>query len=236
MKVSIMQPAYLPWAGYFDRIFQSDLHIVLDHVLIDANSKTKFANRNKVKTSQGWCWLTVPLKSKGRHGEMFLNQIEVSNESDWAAKHWNTFLHNYRRAPYFRDHESFFAEIYAREWNLLNDLIQATTEYMLGAFGIKRKILYSSAMDVPGEKDELIFNLCRATGATTYISGPFGRDYLNDAAFSEAGIRLAYHEYAPLPYPQLQTVFEPCMSAVDILFNCGPESLDVITRKQKPIL
>lgn len=236
MIVSIMQPAYLPWAGYFDRIARSDLHIVLDHVLIDANSKTKFANRNKVRTAQGWCWLTVPLQSKGKYGQLYLDKIEIANDTGWARKHWNTLLHSYRKAPYFAAHQAFFEQVYAREWPLLNDLIRETSGYLATAFGLKKEILNSSAMNVSGEKDELILNLCQAAGATTYISGPFGRDYLDEAAFQRAGIEVIYHEYEQPIYPQIHPGFEPYMSALDVLFNCGPTSLEIMTKRQETIL
>src|SRR6266851_6680171 len=120
MMISIMQPAYLPWLGYFHRIAISDLHIVLDHVEIDRNSKTKFANRNKVRTKEGWSWLTVPLVSKGKTGELQLDKLEVDNSSNWRRKHWNTIESNYARANFIDDHRLFLATVYSREWTRLN--------------------------------------------------------------------------------------------------------------------
>ena len=83
MIVSIMQPAYIPWLGYFDRIAKSDLHVVLDNVTMDKNSKTKFTNRNKSRTPQGWSWLTVPLKSVSKSNEVVINEIEIASGNNW---------------------------------------------------------------------------------------------------------------------------------------------------------
>jgi hypothetical protein len=232
MIVSIMQPAYLPWLGYFDRIARSDLHIVLDHVNLDANSKTKFANRNKVRTPQGWGWLTVPLQSKGRHGELFLNQVEVAADTPWRQKHLGALAANYARAPHFAAHREFLAEVYGREWKRLVDLTTATTDYLHRAFGLNCPTRRSSEMGVAGEKDTLILNLCREVGATIYLSGPFGRDYLDAAAFAAAGIELRFHDYPHPEYRQSFPGFEPFMSAVDLLFNHGPASLEILRSGQ----
>ena len=217
------------------RIACSDIHIVLDDVLIDRNSKTKFANRNRVRTKDGWSWLTVPLKTKGRSAEMFLNTLEIADEARWAAKHWETIRCSYSKAHFFHEHRDFFAAAYATRWTLLPDLVRSTTNYLLGALGITTKILYSSEMRAGGDKSDLILSLCQATSATTYISGPFGRDYLNKDSFDAAGIRILYHEYNHPIYPQVYPGFEPFMSVVDLLFNSGPESLNVIAQGQQNV-
>jgi hypothetical protein len=228
MTVSIMQPAYLPWLGYFDRLRQSDLHIILDHVNLDGNSKTKFSNRNKVRTPEGWTWLTVPLRSKGKHGNLFLNLVEVSEDSSWRSKHWQTLKSCYGKAPHFSEHKLFFEEFYDTEWMKLNDLIERSTEYLKKSLGTTCQTLKSSEMEIPGEKADLILNLCISVGATKYISGPFGRDYLDSKSFLEAGIELVFHDYKHPEYKQSFPGFEPYMSVVDLLFNHGNESMEII--------
>lgn len=224
-----MQPAYLPWLGYFHRIACSDVHIVLDDVEIDLNSKTKFANRNKVRTTNGSTWLTVPLKTRGRRGELYINDIEIDDTSRWAQKHWATIRQSYSRAPFFREHAGFVAATLERPWTHLVALARTLTDQLLSALDVKTHVLYSSAMHVPGRKDELILNLCKAAGATTYLSGPFGRDYLDVSSFDEAGVKVRFHDYRHPSYPQVYPGFEPYMSAIDLLFNCGPESRRILS-------
>jgi hypothetical protein len=223
-----MQPAYLPWLGYFDRIAKSDLHIVLDDVNLDGSSKTKFANRNKVRTPTEWSWLTVPLQSKGKHGELFLNEVEVSSDAAWQQKHLGGLRSNYARAKHFSAHRAFFEEVYLRDWKRLIELTTVTTDYLRHAFELACPIQHSSQLDVEGEKDALILNLCRDVGATTYISGPFGRDYLDASAFAAAGIELVFHDYPHPTYAQAFEGFQPFMSAVDLLFNHGSASHDLL--------
>ncbi len=232
MIVSINQPAYLPWLGYFHRIQASDLHIVLDHVQFEKNSTT---NRNRIRTAQGWSWLTVPLKTKGRFGNLAINEVEIDGERGWPAKHWGTLRQNYAKAPHFAAHARFFEELYARPWARLAGLLEAATGYLLEhAFRIGTPLLRSSGMAVAGRKSELVLNLCRAAGAKVYLSGPLGRDYLDQEAFREAGIEIRYHDYAHPTYAQAYPGFESAMSAVDLLFNHGPDSARILATGAQP--
>ncbi|WP_420349346.1 WbqC family protein [Pelagibius sp.] len=228
MIVSIMQPAYLPWLGFFDRIAASDIFILLDHVEIDRNSKTKFANRNRVRTAQGWSWLTVPIRSKGKHGELRLNEIEVNNETNWPGKHWRAIELNYRRAPYFADYAAPFRTLLETRWTHLADLNAAGLKIFMEALTLNKTVLSSSEMDCRETKDKLILELCRKVGATTYLSGPFGRDYLNPVDFEAAGVELLIHDYDHPQYNQSFDGFEPYMSTLDLLFNHGTGSLQIL--------
>jgi hypothetical protein len=226
MIVSINQPAYLPWLGCFHRIAISDLHIVLDHVQFEKNS---FANRNKVRAGQGWCWLTVPLKTKGQFGALELNRVEIDRSRNWAAKHWATLSQSYARAPYFEEHREVLESVYGSTWHRLSDLTRALTHYQLRALNIATPLRYSSEMNIEGAKDELVLELCRAVGATVYISGPLGRNYLRPHLFERAGISVVYHDYLHPRYHQIHPGFEPQMAALDLLFNEGPRSLETLT-------
>jgi hypothetical protein len=230
MRVSINQPAYLPWLGYFARIAASDLHIVLDHVQFEKNSYT---NRNKVRTKEGWTWLTVPVKSKGRFGELSIRSLEISDTVRWCEKHWGTIKMNYVKTPFFATHSAFFESIYARNWVLLSDLMKEINTYLLGVLDIRTKIVFSSEMGVQGAKDELVLNLCREVGATHYLSGPLGRDYLRENLFHEAGIEVDYHDYQHPTYAQAYGGFESNMAAIDLLFNHGSESKAIMERNQE---
>jgi hypothetical protein len=232
MIVSINQPAYLPWLGYFHRIAVSDAHIVLDHVQFEKNS---FTNRNRIRTPENWCWLTVPVRTAGKFGDLAINEIEISGEKKWAPKHWQSLRLNYSKAPFFAQHAAFFEGIYARPWQKLADLATEITAYLLDAFGIRTKMYFSSQMSVPGKKDELVLNLCRELGATVYLSGSLGRNYLQEELFSNQGIAVRYDDYRHPTYPQVYPGFEAYMAAVDLLFNTGPASLEIIMKNQERI-
>ena len=225
MIVSINQPAYLPWLGYFERIALSDVHIVLDHVQFEKNS---FTNRNKIRTKTGWQWLTVPVKTKGKFGALAINKLAINNDSRWTAKHWAALQCHYAKAAYFSQYGEFFETVYAQEWPLLNALLRETTTYLLSAFGIQTPVVFSSDLNVEGKKDELVLNLCKAVGATHYLSGPLGRDYLREECFTQAGIRVSYHDYQHPTYAQRYPGFEMPLAAVDLLFNYGTNSREIL--------
>lgn len=228
MILTIMQPAYLPWLGYFDRILKSDAIIVLDHVQMDMSSKTRFANRNKIRTRDGWIWLTVPMKTKGKYGDLYLNEIEVVDDADWARKHRLSLDSNYRKASFYKDHEGFLDIFYGQKRAFLSDICNKMTGYILRKLQIEGQIFYSSQMKSRTTKSQLILDLCQEVGATEYISGPFGRDYLDREAFKQAGIKVWFHDYAHPVYTQAFEGFEPYMSALDLIMNHGPDSRNIL--------
>jgi hypothetical protein len=229
MIVSIMQPAYLPWLGYFDRISKSDCHIVLDHVSMDKNSKTKFTNRNKMRTVQGWSWLTVPVKAVASSEDTPINKLEISSDVSWTSKHWKTLQASYSRASFFTDYSDFFESFYKKRENSLAFLLDESTEYLLTSLKIDTHCLRSSDLSPQSKKSDLILELCKKVGATCYLSGPFGRDYLDAHKFEDAGIELRFHDYVHPEYEQVYKGFEPYMSIVDLLFNHGPKSLEILS-------
>jgi hypothetical protein len=205
--------------------------VVLDHVQYEKNS---FINRNKVRTKEGWCWLTVPIKTKGRFGDLRIHQLEFADsEGHWTRRHWDTLRFNYARARHFAQHAPFFEKVYGKPWGHLNDLLRETTGYVLNALQIRCPLVYSSAMQVSGAKDELVLNICQTVGATVYLSGPLGRNYLREELFRNAGIEVIYHDFKHPVYPQAFPGFEPYMSAVDLLFNCGPQSREIMMKGQE---
>ena len=126
MRISINQPAFLPWLGYFDRIIKSDLHVILDHVQFEKNS---FINRNKIRTHENWCWLTVPVSTKNRFGALAITDVEIEYQRSWISKHLRAIEHNYRRAAYFDKYWPTINKIYQNEDQYLIDLIERFTTF-----------------------------------------------------------------------------------------------------------
>lgn len=226
MILSINQPAYLPWLGYFDRIYNSDIHIVLDHVQFEKNS---MVNRNKVRTAQGWTWLTVPISTKGKFGYLSIDNLTISESRKWQKKHWKTISSAYSKAPFFKQHYKYFEEVYSKEWDKLYPLIESIVKYLLNALSINTKLIRSSELEPKENKSDLILELCDKTGATTYLSGPFGKDYLDLKKFHEHGIHVQFQDYEHPIYRQIHGEFLPYMSVIDLLFNEGSKSIDVLT-------
>jgi len=216
---------YLPWLGYFDRIAKSDIHIILDHAQFEKNS---MINRNKIRVDNSWKWLTVPVKTKNRFGELDIKKLEIDNTSSWRQKHWKTIQLNYSKTKYFQHHASFFEGVYKKEWLKLFLMIEYINNYIIKELKINTKIIRSSDLEPKLNKSELILELCQKVDAKKYISGPFGRDYLNLTDFDNSGIVVDFHDYVHPIYSQAYDGFVSNMSIVDILFNHGNDSLDIL--------
>jgi hypothetical protein len=226
MIYSVHQPQYLPWLGFFDKLLKSDCFIFLDDVQY---KHREFQNRNKIRTKDGWIWLTVPVLDK--RGTK-IKDLLIDNSKDWASSHLKSLKSWYARAPYFDKHIGFFEKLYSGEWRQLVDLNVAVIEYVVEVLGIKKKITFESALGAGGEKTQRIVNIGKKIGADVYLSGAGGRDYLEDALFGEAGVELTYQDYAHPVYRQQfmkgNADFIPYMSVVDLMFNEGDGSRNVI--------
>ena len=226
MIVSINQPAYLPWIGYFDRIYRSDIHVILDHVQFEKNS---MLNRNKIRTSNGWSWLTVPIITKSRFGNLEIQNLEIDNSKLWRKKHLNALKMNYSKSNYFSHFFPYFEKIFSLDWIKIDPLLQDNLSYFLNALNINTKIIKSSDLKIFSSKSNLIDDICKKFGASTYLSGPFGRDYLDLKKFDSAKIKVKFADYNHPSYDQVYDGFEPFMSIVDLLFNHGGAgSLDIL--------
>ncbi len=223
--VTIHQPEYLPWLGFFDRIYKADIFVILDNVQYQ---KGGFINRNKIKTSQGWQWFTIPVEE--REGRKKISEIVISNQSSWGRTHWKTLFYNYNKAPYFKEYADFFEKLYKQDWSSLANLDIYLIEKIMHMLGIRKEIKKSSSIKTQGKADDLLVNIFKEIGADTYFSGPGGKEYMEMEKFKEENINVTFQDFVHPTYPQLfeEKGFIPYLSVVDILFNCGPESLNII--------
>lgn len=231
MILTAHQPVYLPWLGLFHKIALADRFVIFDGVQYLPKD---WNNRNRIKTAAGAIWLTVPVLRKG-HREMMIRDIEINNATRWQHKHWRSLVLNYRNAPHFARYADFFEDVYRREWTLLSDLNEHILRGMLGMLGINIELVRATDFDFQGRGSDLVLDMCRKLGATTYIFGALGRDYAKVEDFEASGIRVVFQDYRHPVYPQLHGAFVSHLSAVDALFNCGPDTLDVLMRDQETL-
>ena len=225
MIASIHQPRYLPWLGLFHKVANSDIFVILDTVQFSKNS---FENRCQIKLPQGINWLTTPVVLKG-HLEKEIRNIKISNGTNWWKKHYKTLEMAYKRTPYWRKYEPFLQEVYLeKKWEYLAELNIYLFFWMLDELKINTKVVIASELEVTGKKDVLILNICKNIGADTYLSGLGAKDYVDEEKFEENGVKVIWQEFKHPIYPQLWGDFEPGMSAIDLLLNCGEDSYNIL--------
>ena len=223
-KVAVIQSNYLPWKGYFDIIHDVDLFIFYDDVQF---TKNDWRNRNRIKTANGTIWLTIPV---GGHLDRMICEIELTDPS-WQKKHWRSISQAYARAPHFARYREFFEHVYLeRQWQLLSELNAFLTISVARDFlGMRAEFKDSRDYKPEGTRLERLIDVLRKAGATSYVSGPAARSYIDESAFSRAGIELVWKSYDGYPeYPQIHPPFEHTVSIVDLLFNVGPDATEYI--------
>ena len=226
------QPQYLPWLGFFDKLERCDVFVFLDNVQY---KHREFQNRNRIRTKDGTMWLTVPVHAE--QGQL-IRDVPIDNARAWREEHLKSLRAWYGRAPFFGEKIKFFESMYAGPWEKLIDLNVATIRFFCEEFGITTRTVFESELSITGTGTQRLANIGRALKSDTYLSGAGGRDYLDEGLLSEAGQRLVYQDYAPQRYRQLFMAsdedFVPSLSAVDLLFNEGPEGGAILKRGGEP--
>ncbi len=220
--IAIHQPNYLPWLGYFHKMMNCDLFVYAEDVQLSNKSVT---HRNKIKCANGPLLLSVPLATK----RVLIKDVLIFNEINWAQKHYQSLQHCYSRSRYWKMYRDDFREIYSKKWERLVDLNLALINLIRDILGIKTKTVLSSTLpDLQGRKTERIIDICRKLGGDVYLSGEGARVYNDETAFKNSNIELRYQNFKHPVYHQLWGEFIPNLSAVDLIFNCGPESRKIL--------
>lgn len=227
-KITIHQPEHLPWIGFWDKIRQVNEVVLLDNVQFEKNY---FQNRNKIKTHNKSLWITVPvLKNKSSQK---INEINIDNSKNWGRKCWGSIAQCYMKSKYWDEYYSFFYELYHKEWTKLIDLNLQIIRFLADEFGIKKKFYLASDLKPEGMSTELLLDICKKVGANCYLSGANGKNYLNEDLFENDNIEVEYQNFNHPVYPQLYGDFVAGLSSIDLLFNCGKDSLSIIEQSNE---
>lgn len=224
MILTAHQPVYLPWLGLFHKIALSDAFCYFDDVQYQVKD---WNNRNKIKTASGGAWLTVPVLTKG-YRDKKIREIEINNTIDWRKKHWKSIFLNYKKAPYFDKYADFFEEVYKKDWQYLADLNEYMLKWFLEQLGIKVEYSKASELKFAGYKSGLVLDMCKKLKSNIYIFGTLGKDYAEKEKFATAGVKIYFQDYCHPKYKQTGNDFVPYMGIIDLLFNEGDRSLEIL--------
>jgi hypothetical protein len=188
-------------------------------------TKRDWRSRNRIKTSNGPLWLTIPIDVKGKF-EQRICDARVADHG-WAEQHWNSLRHAYGKSPYFADYRDAIEQAYAActQESSLSRINFLLIRMMCELFAIRTPITWSMQYPQREGKTERLLSICQAAGADRYLSGPAARDYMDLTVFAQAGVEVSFADYTGYPeYPQPYPPFEHAVSALDLLFSAGPDA------------
>ena len=220
MIVTIHQPNYLPYLGFFDKMENADIFVIHDDSQF---SRQDFHHRNRIRIRSGWTWLTVPVQK----AEIPINEIEIKNEHriggkpKWPDAHFISIRNNYIKTPYYRTYEDEIKKIYEKKYTKLVDLNMELIKFLIKAFDIDIKIIYSSEFDLKSKLTQKTLDTVETLGGDTYLSGSSGRNYLDISLFENKGVKVVFQDFKHPIYKQRYEGFVPNMAAIDALFNVG---------------
>jgi hypothetical protein len=216
IKAAIIQSSYIPWKGYFDIIHDVDKFVFLEDVQY---TKHDWRSRNRVKTSGGVKWLSVPVLG-GIYQKIF--EAKIDNSLKWSDKHVRTIHHSYAARDYYRSYCDDIFSVLNKKYETISDLNIALISKLSSLLGIETELINSRDLEAPGARDDRLISICERIGADCYLSGPAAKDYIMNEKFDRAGIRLEYKSYDGYPeYEQPWGPFDPLVSVIDLIFCCG---------------
>lgn len=214
--IGIHQPNYIPWLGYFFKIYQSDVFVFLDDVQYSNKGMHDF---HYIKNPQGRFRMKIPVKVN--FGDDIMT-VKLNNALEWRESQLQQLDSNYRKAPFFKEVFLDIQAVFSQNHEMLSDLNIAIIELITARFGIETVFVRSSDLAI-AEKDKAnrIFSICKKLDTDVYCSGTGAAIYQNAADFLEHGIELSYSSFKPFIYPQFWGDFESNVTVLDYLMQCG---------------
>ncbi len=223
MIVAVHQPQYMAWGGYFHKMDAADAFVFLDTVQY---KKNEYQNRNLIKGPRGPQWLSVPVLY--RFGQR-IGEVRINDTVPWARKHLAALVSYYGRAPFFNRYFGDFEKLLAGAYAGISELNIAASKLIARLLGIKTALSVASELPpVDEQRDRRLVEIVTLLGGDTYLSGAGGAGYIDENVFKEGGVRLTFQEFHAPVYPQLFGAFAPNLSAIDLIFNVGPNAIDYL--------
>jgi len=213
MIVTIHQPDFLPWLGFFDRWQKSDLYIVLDDVKF---LRRGWHHRDRIKTKDGARWLTVPVIKKGKYHQI-IRDVKIDNRTNWRYKHLKAIESNYKKAPKFEHCFTKITEIYEKKHLFLIDLNMELLHLIASELGITTSNVFASDYDVKSTSTQRLVDLVKEVGGTGYLTGLGSRNYLAESVIEKENVKVIWQEFKEPVYRQLHGEFIPMLSSLDYL-------------------
>jgi hypothetical protein len=221
MILSAYQPYFAPHPGFFAKAARSDVFVLLDAVQFPRG--TTWLTRNRFKNDQGVLWMTIPVWKKGL-GLQRISEVRICHEQRWAGKHLESLKTAYAKAPFFEDHLPFLERLFGKGHERLVGFNMELLRHVMEHLGIATRVVLLSELGIDRKEPQLSVEICKQLGASTFLAQAGAKKYLDAGVFRREGISLEFFSPRPLVYPQLWGEFLFNLSALDLLFTCGPKA------------
>lgn len=230
MNIVISQPMLFPWIGLIEQVRLSDKFVFYDDVQF---SKGSFANRVQVKTSQGMCWMTVPIEKTS--SDTAIKDIKICYKQNWQKKHFKLIEQSLAGSMYLKDALNLLESVYAKKHKYLGELAKESIIAVANYFDLleSKTIINIEDIKISGTGSDRVLAIVKSLGGNVYISGHGGLKYLKHPMFDDSQIAVKYMEYKLTKYKQLHGDFTPYVSSLDLIANCGRLGKNVVCSDAK---
>lgn len=219
MICAIMQPTYLPWAGYFNLIASVEYFVFLDDVQFE---KQSWQSRNRILLDGKEHLLSLDIKRTPKN--TVIKNIYMNEKQNWQIKHWKTLKSAYKKARYSDEVFSILAPIYTSEIQLsLSEFNQHIIKKISHLLGLNVNFLRASDLSCHGKRSQHLLEICAKMDCDQYLSPIGSKEYLLADKFEDqTSVRLFFQNYTPAAYPQYKSdTFVSHLSIIDVIANIG---------------
>ena len=210
----------------FDLIDKVDHFVFYDDVQY---TKKDWRNRNFIKAKNSNLLLSIPVKTKGKSGQLICHTL-IDNDNNWQNKHYKTIMNCYGNSQFINEYHYILEELYLnRKWQLLSEFNVFSTKLIAKSIDIESNWHLSSSLSKKGTKvGTKVIQICKELQCDHFINGPSSKEFLDLNLFKENCINVEFIKYNYPVYNQLHEPFCHQVSILDLIFNCGPNSINLI--------
>jgi len=222
LVVGIHQPNFMPWLGYFYKIWQSDIFIFLDDVQF-IKTGSNYTNRVSININGQTHYITIPIKRGS--GVQEINQSKFLNDK-WKKKIITTLQNNYAKSPYFNENKEFIFELINFEANNLSDYNIHFIKAISNKMNFNTKFVKSSTFQINTKSTQRLIDLIKKVDGEIYLSGLGADEYQEHNIYKNENIEIRYNKIADFEYSQSKVKkFIDGLSIIDAIFNIGFKKL-----------
>jgi hypothetical protein len=222
LKVAIHQPNFMPWLGFFYKIFSVTDFVILDDAQIQKTGSS-YVNRTSILLDKTGHFLTIPIIRGG--GVRKINECEFSDHN-FRIKLIKTIVSAYRKSPFYYKYADVIIGALENEADSLSEYNLNFIKTINALFEIKTKIHIASSLDVNTSSTQRLIDICIALDSDEYLSGVGGFNYQDIDLFNQFALKLTSVNYPKYKYKQGNLLeFTGGLSIIDAIFYAGVDDI-----------